>query len=261
MVNSSVDWCEDNYVYSAFVAEMWNSLSSIILVYAGWIGYRKNRHWKGSSVFLLLMAVGVGSIVFHALLTASSQMLDEIPMIFLLHAILLSVYGVTSTWKIVSTYAIATAMSAMIIHTVFLQNDENKTYDSVESYGLSSGVNRIEFYLFQSLIILGGVCLIGRLVIKVPHEKNVIYVCIRGCAVFALAWCGWLVDFFYCDELRKGQMNPQLHAWWHCGSAIAVYALCIVSIMLENSDQHLRILDDGRILSTLFPQLIKINVK
>lgn len=77
---SSMDWCEPNYVYSAYVAEMANTLSSIAFTFFGIFGFfyavksKYPLHLIYS--FVALSIVGIGSILFHATLTHLGQAAD-----------------------------------------------------------------------------------------------------------------------------------------------------------------------------------------
>src|ERR1700723_3106631 len=68
---SSVDWCEANYQVTPYVAEFWNTLSSLAMVVAGVLGLLLNRTKLPArylAAFGLLALVGLGSIAFHATL-------------------------------------------------------------------------------------------------------------------------------------------------------------------------------------------------
>ena len=85
---ASIDWCEPNYVVTQYVAEWWNVLSSLPMVFLGLYGL-----WKASrapdaveprfrACFAALAVVGIGSAAFHAMLLRAAQALDELPMIY-----------------------------------------------------------------------------------------------------------------------------------------------------------------------------------
>ena len=40
---ASIDWCEQNYAITPFVAEFWNTLSSLAMVIAGVVGLSTRR--------------------------------------------------------------------------------------------------------------------------------------------------------------------------------------------------------------------------
>lgn len=83
----SVDWCEPNYVHSHYVAEWWNTLSSLPLVILGIYGLVRVLRARGveprfAVAFAAMTLVGVGSTAFHGTLLKSAQALDELPMIY-----------------------------------------------------------------------------------------------------------------------------------------------------------------------------------
>ena len=85
---ASVDWCEPNYVVTPYVAEWWNTLSSLPLallgLYGAWRVYQlpNTIERRFFVLFLALAVVGAGSMAFHGTLLASAQALDELPMIY-----------------------------------------------------------------------------------------------------------------------------------------------------------------------------------
>jgi len=84
-VTSNVDWCEPNYSHTHYIAEFYNTMSSVPMIWMGLIGMIESRriglprHFALS--FFALMIVGIGSVMFHASLVYSAQLADELPMI------------------------------------------------------------------------------------------------------------------------------------------------------------------------------------
>ena len=84
-ITASVDWCEDNYVYSYYVAEFFNTLSSLPVALMGLYAYRRSKGRYGLQYNLAcigMIMIGLGSAAFHGTLLRGSQMLDEIPMLW-----------------------------------------------------------------------------------------------------------------------------------------------------------------------------------
>ncbi|CEL60894.1 Alkaline ceramidase 3 OS=Mus musculus GN=Acer3 PE=2 SV=1 [Rhizoctonia solani AG-1 IB] len=100
---STIDWCENNYVHTQFIAETYNTLSNIPFVVLAIVGaaavLRPNgelRPLPHSGRFMLMHAllalVGTGSFVFHATLKWKAQvMFDEMPMLLVTCAALYSI--------------------------------------------------------------------------------------------------------------------------------------------------------------------------
>ena len=84
---STVNWCEPNYIWVTFVAEWWNTLTSLPMGIAGLLGWicclrsAEKIPPRFHLAFLGLSAIGFGSVAFHGTLLRTSQALDELPMI------------------------------------------------------------------------------------------------------------------------------------------------------------------------------------
>jgi len=84
---SNVDWCESNYAYSPFIAEMWNTASSVPMSFVALFGLWKARECvlmesRWAWAWAMLAVVGVGSALFHATLLHIFQAADELPMLY-----------------------------------------------------------------------------------------------------------------------------------------------------------------------------------
>lgn len=81
-------WCEADYETTHYVAEFWNTLTSLPLVLCGFYGiWRHQRTQYGLEgrfwfSFFAFVGVGAGSMLFHATLWRIGQVLDEIPMVW-----------------------------------------------------------------------------------------------------------------------------------------------------------------------------------
>jgi len=84
-VNSTIDWCELNYVYTFYIAELWNTLTNVPFILGGaWMAYRFAKNgipWRYVWVHIGGMMIGIGSFGFHCTLQWAWQLLDEFPMV------------------------------------------------------------------------------------------------------------------------------------------------------------------------------------
>lgn len=82
---SNVDWCENNYVHSYYVAEWFNTLSSVPVALFALHGllhcWRSGFEARQLLVHSCFILVGLGSCCFHGTLTWQGQAADELPMI------------------------------------------------------------------------------------------------------------------------------------------------------------------------------------
>ena len=92
MPNTTIDWCEENFVVHPSIAEFFNTITSVIAVLPlcfwfmqSWLqpnlaaGYLHYLHLLGAVIF-------TGSAAFHGTLTWIGQLLDEVPILFLASA-------------------------------------------------------------------------------------------------------------------------------------------------------------------------------
>ena len=83
---ANTDWCEPNYLWSPYVAEFWNALSSVpICTFAlhglgqCWAQRLEAKFWLS---YLGVFTIGLGSVAFHGTLLRWGQVLDEVPMLW-----------------------------------------------------------------------------------------------------------------------------------------------------------------------------------
>ncbi|XP_058875617.1 alkaline ceramidase 3-like, partial [Acipenser ruthenus] len=83
---STLDWCEENYSVSFYIAEFWNTVSNLILIlppiYGAIQTLRDGLETRYVFAYVGLAAVGIGSWCFHMTLQYEMQLLDELPMIY-----------------------------------------------------------------------------------------------------------------------------------------------------------------------------------
>jgi dihydroceramidase len=221
MPTSTVDWCEMNYAVSPFVCEFFNTISSMALIAAGALGallHRRVLERRMLWAFALLSLVGVGSIAFHATLRFELQMLDELPMLYLvtLMAYLLLEPGPKvrfGVWLPASLlgYALLTTACAAFTRGRFQFYAFQLTFGSLELFCL------LQVYLLS----------------KNPSNAPVRPLFRLGFSAYLIAIVLWFVDFRFCDLVSVrlpalGVPNPQLHAWWHVLVSWGFYLLLLV---------------------------------
>jgi dihydroceramidase len=217
-VTSTVDWCEANYVHSPYVAEWFNTLSCIPMLFiglAGWVLHAR-LELRIKLAFASIGIIGAGSIAFHGTLKAPAQALDELPMLW----------------------------SALIVLFILLERDAERRYGRALPAGL---------LLLAAAVTAGYVLLEGpaRFALFITTFAGAEIICFAiglpiyrrisdpgfratfrlGVAFHVIALCGWLVDTHAChavSNLPGGLPNPQLHAWWHLLIATGIYLLYVV---------------------------------
>ncbi|GBG29034.1 Alkaline ceramidase, partial [Hondaea fermentalgiana] len=90
--SSPIDWCEINYEVHPYVAEFWNTVSSVPLALVA-IFVRTNDlvpafFWTDMQTSMaiilgLMVIIGAGSVYFHATLSVFGQIMDEMGIIWI----------------------------------------------------------------------------------------------------------------------------------------------------------------------------------
>lgn len=216
-ITSSIDWCEENYIYSNYIAEFWNTISSFCMVFSGiYLHFKQKRspsiqrlHTKCITSLTLvntgMVFIGVGSILFHMILSRYSQALDEIPMIW---TALLLIY--LSTNELIKL----TWLGALIKSIFFI------VYGIFATLSITLVTGDLQFTLFHTnntiISVLVLVCfgiLSKRLDEFHEFKKSAMY--------FGIAVGCWGTDLMLCQFVSY----IQLHAIWHLFSSVGFYYL------------------------------------
>ncbi|KAF9540325.1 Alkaline ceramidase 3 [Mortierella hygrophila] len=223
---SSIDWCENNYTISYYIAEFWNSISSILIATLAAIGYMNLASYKERRMTLLMQAfftIGVGSTLFHGTLRHKMQLLDELPMLYAatigMFICIETHFGKQGRWFPI-------ALTAWIATTTVIFSTTSGTLQSL-SFQLTYG----------SMIITGLIFLrifhTTRRAIR-PTPPTVSRLIRLTVSSMLLAITVWLIDYNLCvyingvsEESVLG-WNPQFHAWWHLLSAYGVYGQSVL---------------------------------
>mmetsp|Transcript_4043 Transcript_4043/g.5395 ORF Transcript_4043/g.5395 Transcript_4043/m.5395 type:complete len:285 (+) Transcript_4043:264-1118(+) len=214
--DSSVDFCEKSYVRSPYVAEFWNSISSLIFVFLGLYGLvetvKLNARWVYPALFLTLALIGIGSTIFHGTMRWWGELWDELPMLLLGLFYVVSLSGchsVTTGTKGVYFYsALLAFLFAMVVAYV-----KFKVYE-------------IFLHSFTVLILLSlGITLLSR-----PKSRNLQILLLMIVGELGTAKAFWSLDHQLCG---LSPVVPYFHVVWHVLAAFAGYHYVIFLLALK----------------------------
>ncbi|KAJ9086710.1 hypothetical protein DSO57_1000967 [Entomophthora muscae] len=219
-VTSSVDWCEANYQHTPYIAEFFNTLSSLAMVVVGEFGVYNNHssHWKQVMSFRLISVVGIGSLLFHMTLKYHTQMLDELPMVWT-SALVLSLC-LEFHYKKVPGWVAPTLFGVTVLATIFT---------SLSTGPIQVALFRSAFTFLEFSSIFIGSIHYSRL----PQSSGVRRMALFGFAMIFLAFLCWINDINRCKELSKLRVNPQLHAVWHILMSVGIYYVILFCVFLH----------------------------
>ncbi|RDX66449.1 Alkaline ceramidase, partial [Mucuna pruriens] len=198
-ITSITDCCEKNYEYSSYIAEFYNTISNIptiLLALVGLINAHTQRFEKRFSILhVTIMALAIGSMLYHATLRRVQQQSDETPMMW---EILLYMYILYSPdWHYGLTMPIFLFLYAAAFAVVH----------SMLRFGIGFKVHYVilcllcvprmyKYYIYTDDV----------------SAKRLAHLYL---ATLLLGTLCWLCDFLFCKEISRWPINPQAHALWH----------------------------------------------
>jgi dihydroceramidase len=206
-VTSTVDWCEPNYLATELVAEPWNTVSSLAMVIAGLLGLWRHRDLPGPYrlAFALLVLVGLGSVAFHATLRFGTQLLDELPMVYLVLLIVYILMGAKARWPFVGAGLLLTLLAS-------------GTRGQAQFYVFQVGFGALELFALAKTYLL-----------QRRAEPAVRRLYRYGMLSYAIAVTAWFIDIRFCRTVG----DWKLHAAWHVLVSTGFYALLLVIARLR----------------------------
>jgi len=241
-VTSTVDWCEENYAVSEFVAEFFNSTSSLAIVALGLIGLRFHLQFGYSLAlaFFLVFIVGVGSTAFHGTLLHEFQMLDEAPMIYANLALTYCLVENKRERKYSHLFPAALVAFGVGL-TVFLWH-----LGKVQPF-LASELFR---WVFTGHVLF--LIHLNKTAYRMAKSPIVPRLYTAGCACYVTGSILWMIDLNGCNFMRSLPFNPQFHAFWHVFAGLGSY-LNLLVIAVYRCESVLQCMPELRLAFGFFP--------
>lgn len=247
---ASVNWCEEDYTLSDYVAEWWNTLSSLLIALAGLGAGVRLKNAGAEAAYLLLcaslLAVGVGSVAFHATLQKEHQSLDEVPMLWLAtianYCLIVQRRTRRGLGDDMTTHQDGTAKSTKWDPWLPATMAVYAALVSVLQFFSEGLWQPIVFHISfatAEIIFLALSWVQSRRALDPRHRAMFN----RAFALYGAGIACWATDIHACSSLQGmpyGFPNPQLHAWWHVLVATASYLLIIACATTRLIDRRLR---------------------
>ncbi|KAI8896585.1 ceramidase [Globomyces pollinis-pini] len=217
---SSMDWCEENYTVSPFIAEWWNTLTNlnyILLSLVGfWSAYQTKSETRTYFLYLAALAIGLGSFAFHMTLTYEMQLSDELPMIFGTAFHLYCGINIFRSSNVFSIIILSVVSMGIIVH--YLVTFDFAFFETA----------------FMMMLIAGGLFPLYHIWTMSKthpgHSRQLL-------RLFGLVYFGyifgytlWNIDNLKCEELRAVRDKVgvfsflfQFHGWWHLFTGLGAF--------------------------------------
>jgi len=213
---SAVDWCEPNYTYSFYIAEFFNTITSLPAVFLAlrslYFTYKYGYDKRYIVVNLMVMLVGLGSAAFHGSLLYTGQIMDELPMVYASLALLYSVLEMESTEK--KTVYKYLAPAILVFCGIFT---------AVYLYLPDFFIFFLVAYILCILTIVYNCVLIYRKPETVTHQKLFI---VLAAGSYVGGWLFfWVPEVAACETLK----SYNFHSWWHVTSTVGAFFFVLFS--------------------------------
>lgn len=219
---STIDWCEENYVVSRYVAEMVNTVTNAAFIaLAGYALVNVLRH-KHELRFLLVslgfIIVGCGSWMFHMSLLYKYQLLDELPMIYATCVPYWVVYSHGKSRSESIKVALQISGAALILTAVYVRIRDPT-------------IHQVAYGLLNAVVLYKSMKLQKEYVVDDEAKKVFRKLLVRGLTHIAIGYLCWNIDINFCDLWRGARRVIGMpygfilegHGWWHLGTGIGVY--------------------------------------
>ncbi|KAI9259497.1 alkaline dihydroceramidase [Phascolomyces articulosus] len=221
---STIDWCEENYVVSQYLAEYFNTTTNLAFVFLAFFGIYNTITNNFSKTFVIahlaVLFVGIGSWFFHMTLQYEMQLLDELPMIYAACVMVWHIFEVHPQKRYgVLLPLFLVGYSAFVTYSYIIIN--NPVYHQV-CYGLLVGT-----------VVIRSVYVCHRIPTAYQAYEQIWMSRLlwMGAGCFGCAFLVWNIDNQFCSFLRDWRSTvglpigaiSELHGWWHIGTSLGVY--------------------------------------
>lgn len=219
---STIDWCEENYVVTKYIAELVNTVTnSAFIALAGYalVNVIRNRHeLRFLLVSLGFITVGFGSWMFHMSLLYEYQLLDELPMIYATCVPYWVVYSHGKTRAESTKVALQISAAAITLTVVYLRFRDPT-------------IHQVSYALLNAVVLFKSMSLKNKYVHDEEAKKRFHKLLIRGLIYIGAGYVCWNTDINFCNLWRGVRRSIGMpygfllegHGWWHLGTGLGVY--------------------------------------
>ncbi|KAK6710087.1 hypothetical protein SNK05_004562 [Fusarium graminearum] len=232
---SYLNFCEEDYIVTRYIAEFINTLSSLAYIVYGIYGLASCDKFPTASRLIPycgLMGVGICSGGYHMTLKYDTQMFDELSMHLLTTPLLyrlLSYNASPQRTKLVGLALSTLFTTVMITHVVL---------DEFLLHAISFGLGVL-------IIARRSLQIISQRTLDLDTRRDLRNISIAGISFFIFGYMVWLIDNWACRyliDIRHTVGLPfaflfELHGWWHFFTGIGGYIAVIVVDSITSNEK------------------------
>jgi len=207
---SALDWCEPNYTWSYYIAEFYNTITSLpaffLAMYGIYLTYKYGYDKRFIVINAMVGMVGLGSAAFHGTLLYTGQIMDELPMVYASLSLLYAVLEMDSTEK-----------SPVYKFTAPIIVGFCALFTAVYLYLPSFFIFFLLGYIACILTLVYRCSIIFRNPQTLKSQKILICLAIGH---YIGGWLFfWIPDIAFCDSIQ----SLNFHAGWHVTSTLGCF--------------------------------------
>nr|XP_018262511.1 dihydroceramidase [Kwoniella dejecticola CBS 10117]OBR84669.1 dihydroceramidase [Kwoniella dejecticola CBS 10117] len=192
---STIDWCENNYAHTPYIAETVNTLTNLPSILLGLYGFyavvKNGLPTRFAFCYLGLSLIGIGSFGFHMSLRWEWQLMDELPMIYVVSYAAFLILETSPGLKL--RYGVL-GPGIMVLWDVFVTTSyiylPNPVY------------HQIAFAIILITTTARTAYLAFKLPPNHPSKVKIGKTMAWGVVTFAVGFAIWNVDNLFCPQLR-----------------------------------------------------------
>lgn len=243
---STIDWCEENYVVSPFVAEWANTVTNglfvLLAVFVTWSAVHNRLEKRFAMIGLGLGTVGVGSWLFHMTLKYEYQLLDELPMIYATCIPAWSIFceerqllakGANGANGTAGTVAVArkpTLLKQAVVALLVFGTATALTV--IYLVYRDPTIHQTAYAVLNVLVVFSAGALASKYVSDPRARRNLRDTMALSISIFLTGYLLWQLDVHFCSFwifIRRSLLKLplgillELHSWWHLLTGTGVY--------------------------------------
>ncbi|WYZ39927.1 hypothetical protein EsH8_IV_000268 [Colletotrichum jinshuiense] len=219
---SKANFCEEDYVFTRYIAEFINCISNAAYIYLALKYPRANpkaavpwyKYLDIQSVGLIL--VGIFSGVFHGTMHQETQLLDDLSMLILAGSLVQPLYAFRQSRAV--GVAIATILWLGIGTMAVIYVRSGDIFIHVATF-----TGLLTLVWPRTLFIVYGTGSFSK-----DEQKRLMREFWKSVVALVVGFTLWHIDLEYCAELRAARKTVglpfawllELHGWWHLFTAI-----------------------------------------
>ncbi|KAK6460482.1 ceramidase [Scheffersomyces coipomensis] len=219
---STIDWCEENYVVSEYIAEALNTFTNSVFIalatFAIFHAYQNHLEPRFLFTAFGFLLVGIGSWLFHMTLMYHFQLLDELPMIYATCIPFWSVFSEFRTKRESIIVGIGIFSAANLLTLIYLHFRDPT-------------IHQAAYALLNACIIFKSLSLTGEHVDDKGAKSQLYKTMTIGVLIFLLGYFLWNLDIHFCTFVRGKRRDWGIpygfvlegHGWWHIFTGTGVY--------------------------------------